>query len=279
MNVIDYSNYKNIIFLGDPHGAQNLIKIPKETPDNSIIFVCGDIGLGFLGNNDSYHIDSANELMEKKNSKMILIRGNHDNPSSFSPYSSLNRENVKVIKSYTIVKVSDKNILCVGGGISIDRSVRLLSKSYWSNEAVEQLTNEIKEELEKFHGNIDIVCSHSAPTFAKPINTSPYDCGFLVASWAEHDKTLYNDVWNDRMTLNNLYDFLKQKHNISHWIYGHFHDSFISQKDNTMFIGLDMFYPIDEPTSYKRNYKDYVKIGYDLYNFYSPDEYSYIKYI
>ena len=144
MNILDLSTYKNYIFIGDPHGIdaiQDILKhFTKDVPDNTIMFFCGDIGLGFNSiEKESKALDNCNNIAKKHNYHLILVRGNHDNPNLYVSDSPLNKSNITVIEDYTLVNTFDKNVLCIGGAISIDRSRRTEGKSYWKNETVKPI--------------------------------------------------------------------------------------------------------------------------------------------
>ena len=67
---------------------------------------------------------TLNAVLRKINSVLYCIRGNHDDPSYFND-NIINKSNVKLIKDYSIISVGDKNILCIGGAVSIDRKYRI----------------------------------------------------------------------------------------------------------------------------------------------------------
>ena len=65
MTIINLTDYKNTVFIGDPHGLNNVLSIlnryTKNVPDNSVLFFCGDIGLGFNSlKTDSRDLDKCN---------------------------------------------------------------------------------------------------------------------------------------------------------------------------------------------------------------------------
>ena len=283
MNILDLSTYKNYIFIGDPHGIdaiQDILKhFTKDVPDNTIMFFCGDIGLGFNSiEKESKALDNCNNIAKKHNYHLILVRGNHDNPNLYVNTSPLNKSNITVIEDYTLVNTFDKNVLCIGGAISIDRSRRTEGKSYWKNETVKPIDEFLSIDIQYADFNIDIICAHSSPTYIKPINTSVIDQGKIVQDWSIWDSKLKQDNWNDRHTLNDIYEFISKYHKISHWIYGHFHDSFYSVKNNTEFIGLDCF----RKTKYfiKRTSNGaFYKQGPDIYDIHDTQKYNNVKFL
>ena len=127
---------KNKYFVfSDIHGeyislVDTLSKAGFEPDNPKHILIC--IGDGFDRGPDSRAIY---ELFVNC-PRHIYVRGNHDNPNLYVSDSPLNKSNITVIEDYTLVNTFDKNVLCIGGAISIDRSRRTEGKSYWKNETV-----------------------------------------------------------------------------------------------------------------------------------------------
>lgn len=227
-------NKDNIFFCGDIHGEFSklgfLIK-ERYKFENSIIFVCGDFGMGFYKPN-YYNVElgKLSKILEKKNNHIIAIRGNHDDPSYFKEIKSYG--NVILIPDYTVVNVNHFNILGIGGAISVDRkgNHRVLNKTYW----VDEIINVDEEKIKSFF-EIDIVFTHSAPNFCEPFTKeSIYD-------WISKDMNLIPECNKERGDLTYIYDVLKENNNIKNWYYGHFHDSYNFINENkTNFIGLNI---------------------------------------
>lgn len=215
----------------------------------SVIFVCGDCGIGF--NKQQYYIDkfkSINEVLEKNKVHILFIRGNHDDPSYFVE-DKLNFSNIQCIDDYTVVNVNNENILCVGGGISIDRIWRKQQENvinkykkdnkkhlYWENEAP-YLNNEIFEELNKSNIIINHVITHDAPTFAEPKEKE------TSIEWFKIDNKLNDDISLSRGVMDSIFNKLcENKHKLLTWTYGHYHMSFNNMigdnEEKTLFICL-----------------------------------------
>lgn len=195
-----------------------------------VIIVAGDCGFGF--NKEEYYHQIFNKyipLLEQNNIFIYFVRGNHDDPSYFEE-QKINYERIKTVPDYSVIKIDDKNILCVGGAISIDRTWRKQKefvinkhkkehkkKLYWEDEAPIYF----QEKLEEICENgivINGIISHTNPHFAYPPSKSG------AKNWARVDKELHNDVNNERNTLTNIYDFFKgKKMNLDFWCYGHHH--------------------------------------------------------
>ena len=118
-------NYKNIAFCGDVHeNYQQLVNyICSSEIEDCVVFVCGDFGIGF--SKEQFYIDIFNKLNPKLIERNVLIasiRGNHDNPRYFKDIKYYG--NFLLIPDYTIIEVANKNILALGGAISVDRCER-----------------------------------------------------------------------------------------------------------------------------------------------------------
>lgn len=98
-------------------------------------------------------------------------------------------------------------------------------KSYWPDEPVIYRP--------KVEEHIDIICSHSAPSFCYP-----NDKGGIVKDFAAYDSELLNDIDNERAVLDRVYEDYKNE--VTHWYYGHFHKNQMQTINNTMFKLLNI---------------------------------------
>jgi hypothetical protein len=94
-------------------------------------------------------------------------------------------------------------------------------------------------ELVPTNKKIDILVTHTAPTFC-------YPTGFnnLVYSFAANDPTLLDDLTKERKLLTELFDYLKETdNNITHHYYGHFHSDKVESINDTkhVLIGINNF--------------------------------------
>jgi hypothetical protein len=166
---------------------------------DSLFIIAGDCGLGF--NKPKYYEDlfeKFNKILSYNNTYVVMVRGNHDDPAYFDG-ERVNLSNIKAVPDYSVINANDKNILCVGGAISLDRTWRIKQEErinrfstskkksiYWKDEA--PIFN--KEALDKVTNStkIDYVVSHSAPSFVNPENHIGID------EWSVDDKTLVSDI-------------------------------------------------------------------------------------
>lgn len=253
--------------VADIHGLPHLIldNIRKYDLRDCVIIVAGDIGLGFHPYMSHYQkYFTINKELEARNINVFLVRGNHDDKSYFEELK-INFANIKSIPDYTVITVGDKNILCVGGGISIDRKYRksrykaivknfkeqipkvteedlkdMVLPLYFDDEQV-VLNTELVDDITDWGINIDYVVTHSAPNFCFPKDK------FNIKGWLKEDKNLEFDIDNERNTLTSLYIYLKdKKHYLKHWAYGHFHIHIDDMYEGVKFTAIsNMDYAFD----------------------------------
>ena len=209
--------YEYVTFCGDIHGEWNELykQVKKFQLSECNLIICGDIGLGF--EEDFKTIKSLNyhnNQFANKNIHVYLVRGNHDNPSWYVPTFIDKFSHIHILPDYTVLENSTDKILCIGGGISVDRSTRKIDKSYWLDEVVykdEKILNSLTD--------ITIVVSHSSPSFVQPLTKGG------IEYWLKKDETLEKDVDDDRKTFDDIFNILKQNNPLKKWYYGHFHMS------------------------------------------------------
>ena len=230
--VIQIPNIKNIYFCGDLHGNLDYIKyiVNSYHLTNSVIFICGDVGLGFSPKGEQIVIDFINKKLVNTNNFIIGVRGNHDDPLKFQDTELIKangkNRNWLNVPDYTVVNVANKNVLCIGGGTSVDRTLRLkMGYGYWPDESVKY--------KEKVPEKIDIICTHSAPSFC-----FPSDKGEIVYEYSKIDPNLLEDITEERKILDDIYNDYKD--DVKYWYYGHFHKKNFQKIGNTLFTLLDI---------------------------------------
>lgn len=266
---------EQVIFLGDLHGNFDTLLCWLKNNDikDTALIVCGDVGLGFY--KPQYYrlkFEAINKFCKECNCNVYFFRGNHDDPEYFSgsnwdKIASVGGfEKVYAIGDYSVIQTIDNdkithNILCVGGGVSIDRTWRIkndilnaskyarytgmslaeaekkLEPTYWKDE-LPTYDDKVLTLLAGSGINIDIVCTHTCPSFV----------GFKdkegVKGWLENDPDLEADMNREREVMDELWKRLKADgHNITKWIYGHFHKHMSEEYEGVKFVMLDMCYP------------------------------------
>lgn len=261
---------KAIYAIGDLHGKfESLLYFVKTyNIQNSVIIVCGDIGVGF--NKKEYYkqtFSKINKVLKEYNTYILFIRGNHDDPDYFKTIE-YDTKYVKLISDYTVIQVFDintepqekegYNILAVGGAISIDRSYRINTnkkyameyarwhsctfeeaqkrldrRCYWENEAP-YIDYETLGEIKNNDIKINTIASHTCPHFCVPHTKDG------IRRWLANDFKLEEDIDNERQTMTKLYNkMVEDEHPLTEWVYGHYHFHSTEEIDGVMFRLLD----------------------------------------
>lgn len=252
---LSFPEAKNVVVCGDIHGDFNGVigKLCLQYQlENTLLIVAGDCGFGF--NEVGYYKEVAKrhrKPLHDSNNWVVFVRGNHDNPAYFDG-KAINHKRFIAVPDYSIIQAAGLTILCVGGAISIDRQYRIKAwqqnkgrfpapsdqdplepNYYWENESPILDTEKLSVIGEKF--KVDAVITHTAPSFCE------LQSKLGLASWCLNDKNLMDDVNVERAIMDQLYQYLKEaNHPISHWCYGHFHQSWHQNINGTFFKLLDI---------------------------------------
>jgi len=224
-----------IILVGDIHGAFDSLKykIKQEISDAYIIQV-GDFGLGF--HKPNFYKDKftwMNDVLQDTNCHLYAIRGNHDDPSYFTETNNpFGFANITLLADYSELDLLSKNILLVGGAVSVDRRFREEGKSWWSDE---EFNLKLEDEFPYKDRQYDLVVTH----------TRPGVCGAFkgfdnIKYWCDQDPDLIDDLVEESQKLDYLYERTKPKLHA----YGHFHQSSITKHEDTEFrcLNIDELY-------------------------------------
>lgn len=245
-------SYSSLMVCGDLHGNFQLLKykLRDSKITDTVVIIAGDCGFGF--EKEQHYRNEYNRLknvLTEQNIQVVFVRGNHDDKVMFT-YETINYPNFITVPDYSVVTITtendvQKNILCVGGAISIDRLWRKQEenksgkKTYWTDE-IPIYSPEILDEIKKDGIVIDMVVSHSCPSFAPLTDKTGID------NWIIYDPALVEDIEYERMTMTHIYDHLvkQDQHPIKLWCYGHFHQHRLSySEEEVKFIMLDCFEP------------------------------------
>lgn len=258
-NIYVFSDCRSIVICGDIHGDFNLLVnkvcVQYQMKD-TLVIVAGDCGFGFERKGYYENIVKRNaRRVNESNNWFLFIRGNHDNPAYFDG-KTFRHKRFTCIPDYSVVKANGHTILCVGGAISVDRQPRIdswehnqrnahryshnssdnefLSPNYYWQDEAPVFNNDVLSEITNLY-KIDTVVTHTAPSFCELQNKD----GLL--QWAIYDDGLLDDVQNERETMDAIYTKLRAvPKTLTHWYYGHFHQSWHSSIDGVLFKMLDI---------------------------------------
>ncbi len=230
-----------MLICGDLHGKYlKLSLIIQETDEDNIIQV-GDFGLGFKPlKEDMDDLEALDKLLKDNGGKrMFIVRGNHDNPTYWQPGSPFDNvfNNITLVTDYSVINIEGVDILFIGGGISIDRVVRIKGSNYWEDEGVDYDEQKLLE-VDRNIDCIDVIVSHVCPDFAFPSTLSD-----LVHNYSRIDDNLILELELERQLLTRLYEILKKRNSLKDWFYGHYHHGFEEKIGDTTFtcVGCEEF--------------------------------------
>lgn len=204
---------RNIAYIGDLHGNFDHVKwwLKQGHHKNITLIQVGDFGVGFNQSSEDKVLQRLNKELGERESILLVIRGNHDNPSYFD--GNHDYEFIKFLPDYTTMEIDGLNHLFIGGALSIDRKVRTEGVDYWKNEGFIKNLNAVSELK-----NIDVVVTHSAPNF-----TEPFGFDGIVTYYADNDATLLDELTKERSDITEVFETLQKNNKIRYHFYGHFH--------------------------------------------------------
>jgi predicted phosphodiesterase len=228
-----------IMFLGDLHGNFNLINQYLNRFDirDAYIIQVGDFGVGFKSLlKEKRELELYHTKLVKNNVIVYAIRGNHD----YKPYfdnDPFGFTNIKLVKDYTVLNLEGKNILCIGGAVSVDRMMRKTknqregnfdiltgNENWWQDE----LFNWQDDKLVNLR-NINVVVTHTAPDYCVPDNGNGF--GEFVNGFFKNDTDLKLDLIDERRLMTLAFQTIKMHNEIEMHLYGHFHRSDVTTID------------------------------------------------
>jgi len=232
-----------MIAIGDIHGnfdklLRNIIRYDLH---DEILIQIGDFGIGF----DPIMVELIKLVnidleLEKRNCKLYIIRGNHDNPSFWEKNRITDLKYITFIEDYSILDIEGKNVLFIGGGISIDRKKRKRDVSYWYHENIKP-NLEFMKSLK--NNSIDVLITHTPITkiFQYKLTTD-------LEYYTSKDSFLIEDLKEEQDLLNEYNNILlsTQKDSLKYWVSGHLHIDALQIINDIKYkvVNIDDFYEI-----------------------------------
>ena len=160
---------------------------------NAVIFICGGVMMG-TKSDDYYsrYLKMLDDIGDECNIDFIIVRANGDDPYFFDG-KKVHTKHVIAVEDYSTVSSGDKTAICIGGGLSINRSWLITHEpgTYFKDEMP-------KYKVVEDFGKIDYLVRCTVPSFIKP--SSPMEC-----EWAEADDTLIRDMIKERNVMDKVY--------------------------------------------------------------------------
>ena len=189
--------------LSSTHGRL-LTKIQQDT----LYIINGGMGLNNSSIEQFIHSFALiNDWLNKNNIHVGIIRGANDDPSLFKK-KPINFSNVKMYDDCTVASIEDTNILCIGGGCSIDKSWKLNKEKYstyrmyyGSEEHPTFSLGHITDFIE--NNEITLVVTALAPTFVGESYNS-----MKSNKWLKNDNESLEEINMQRSRMDELYTML-----------------------------------------------------------------------
>jgi DNA repair exonuclease SbcCD nuclease subunit len=216
-----------IIAIGDVHGKfdQLVLKMKVVLEGNTgVNFVqVGDFGLGFEKPVvDWNRLYDVNSMLQKSNSMLYVIRGNHDNPAFWDWGTSFHFSNIEFIPDDCTRLIEDKVCYFVGGAVSVDRSRRRQGIDYWCGETYNP------KPARYITDKIDILFTHDVYHPCSPYTISN---SVVVNYFADVDENLIEDLQISQSVMENLYNDIIQTNPNFVWYHGHYHESHVTNNN------------------------------------------------
>lgn len=237
-------NNNDLVFIGDLHGHWEEINhfVNKYNVENLNFVQVGDFGLGYLKKNkQDSELKELSDFLKERGCFLYVIRGNHDDPYYFD--GNYNFENIFFLKDYTVLSNEKHSILCIGGATSIDRlysqesSERIGRPLWWKDEIFIYDEGKINEIIKNYE--IDTIVTHNSPN-----SFYPYSFGRIVYEYSINDHMLIQDLTNERILINKIYEKFLDNILPKNWIYGHFHKSHVEDHNGlfSRLLNINEFY-------------------------------------
>jgi predicted phosphodiesterase len=233
-----------IILVGDIHGEFGRLRYDiNRLHENSYIIQVGDFGVGFHKlNYYEAEFEALQKVLEHTNCHLYVIRGNHDNPEWFKETNNpFDYDRITLLKDYSELNLLGKNILLVGGAVSIDREWRIAKNNLFKKVGS---SKRLWWDSEPFiyNDNFDYKKYDVVVTHTRPANCGSFKGFDKIKGFFDGDDTLKEELIQESQDVEQLWDKTKPQH----WYYGHFHESNLVETSGTIFRCLD----IDEHYQY-----------------------------
>ena len=220
----------NIYFFGDTHADHDIDKVfQPEYKEDDYIIICGDFGVIWSDLEGKYRQELAIEREHDLCIKLLrlpctilFVDGNHENFNRINALKQVKmfggiageyvENRIYHLRRGEIYNIANKNILTMGGALSIDKEYREPNISWWAREAIAEydIQNAFKN-IDKTD-KIDIVVTHTCPQsfIRERLNGK-------IQVWHKSNDT---NPYKLEKILNYLLDKNKTP---KYWFFGHWH--------------------------------------------------------
>ena len=235
-----YNGIKEAYVAGDIHGDFDKLirKIKHDKIEDSLIIVAGDCGFGF---EERIYYDNTYKYcgpsLEKHNNIVLFMRGNHDDPSYFSedPLTRFFYDRMQCVPDYSVITINgSRNLLCIGGALSVDRKLRKENVSWWAGESAVKNDEEI-DKLTAEGTEIDTVIAHNCPSFCEPTEKKSLHYFSMLDENILEDCDMERKMFDDILT-----KITTSQSGLRNWLYGHYHKSWEKEISGITFTMLSI---------------------------------------
>ena len=238
---------RNLVLVGDIHGEYRTLIWKALTQKKIVgadIVVLGDFGVGFDNSLAGDYAWSERRL-EKADCIVWALRGNHDDPSYFTPENPSPYPRLKFMEDYkTYTLGGDREVLIIGGANSVDIEDRqrmnkeyeekgLKKRCWWEGEDVKRI------DPDKLPLKVDIILSHESPLIFDPTPSRPESCPLYQ----------YEKILATRKYLSGILDKVRT----DSWFFGHYHKPLSGSYNGTLWRGLDIMELYQAPEKKNHN--------------------------
>lgn len=196
------------------------------------MFVAGDMDLGV--GTDLAHTTNLLALLghyaERQGNRIICFRGNHDNPALFREEAKFG--GLTIVPDFTVIDVAQHDelysVLCVGGGVSLNRRMLALGVEYWPDEVVSY-----PPDCEC--AAVDVVLTHvPVPSAGKRDTKSA-----VMPECLRRDLDLRRDLCEEQRRMTHVEHWATRGSVAGLWVSGHLHRGYEHTTPNGItYVGL-----------------------------------------
>lgn len=210
----------------------------------TLIIVLGDSNFG--KNDIEYYkekLEYFNKVMSYNDTYVAFIRGNDDDPAFFN--GQFVYTNVMLVEDYTVISTNKHNILCIGGAVSSNREWKKKQeeriskfanrKYYYEDEAPVYNAEKLQEAIQS--AKIDIVCTHTSPSFTQPQTKKD------VSVWCKADDKISDDCIKERIVFDKVFNTIRENGiTPTAWFYSHFRLPYNERRSDVIFFSINNTY-------------------------------------